>query len=214
MRTRYDTVLLPFIFIVGCPGRPVIPVPDTGTNANVPPERTTGRGTNAWVVLHRDTQMHTFKLLWSGMTQTRPQPFLSSSRGASFFILGYQDAAPNAPEHRENTKIFHLMCHQVAILMRHLMQNFLENYGCGCVWAFKLRALGHTDNPLGGKNTKRRKKRKNKIFMDCPGFWGGSCLCIFSPMRNYPTTKKEHTTKKCSPTQTRDNPTNMFMFMC
>ena len=22
-----------------------------------------------------------------------------------------------------------------AVLMRHQMQNFLENYGCGCVWA-------------------------------------------------------------------------------
>ena len=28
VRTRYDTVLLPFISTVRCPGRPVIPVPD------------------------------------------------------------------------------------------------------------------------------------------------------------------------------------------
>ena len=28
VRTRYDTVLLPFISIVRCPGRPVISVPD------------------------------------------------------------------------------------------------------------------------------------------------------------------------------------------
>ena len=29
VHTRYDMVLLPFISIVRCPGRPVIPVPDT-----------------------------------------------------------------------------------------------------------------------------------------------------------------------------------------
>ena len=45
------------------------------------------------------------------MAQPRPRPFLSSSRGAPFFILG----APKfyTVEHRENTKIFHLMCHQM-----------------------------------------------------------------------------------------------------
>ena len=36
VRMRYDTVLLPFISIVRCPGRPVIPVPDESPYQVVP----------------------------------------------------------------------------------------------------------------------------------------------------------------------------------
>ena len=38
-------------------------------------------------------------------------------------------------EHRETTKIFHLMCHQMPFWRGIRCKTFLENYGCGCVWA-------------------------------------------------------------------------------
>ena len=67
------------------------------------------------------------------------QPFLSSSRGAPFFIFGVpSDAAPNARPAQWNTeerhKDFQLIRH-IKCLMWHQMQNFLEDCGCGCVWA-------------------------------------------------------------------------------
>ena len=38
-------------------------------------------------------------------------------------------------EHRETTKIFHPMCHQLPFWCGIRCKTFLENYGCGCVWA-------------------------------------------------------------------------------
>ena len=38
-------------------------------------------------------------------------------------------------EHRETTKIFHLMCHHMPFWCGIRCKTFLENYGCGCVWA-------------------------------------------------------------------------------
>ena len=38
-------------------------------------------------------------------------------------------------EHRETTKIFHLMCHQMLFWCGIRCKTFLDNYGCGCAWA-------------------------------------------------------------------------------
>ena len=38
-------------------------------------------------------------------------------------------------EHRETTKTFHLMRHQVPFWCGIRCKTFLEHYGCGCVWA-------------------------------------------------------------------------------
>ena len=38
-------------------------------------------------------------------------------------------------EHRENAKIFHLTCHQMPFWCGIRCKTFLENYGCGRVWA-------------------------------------------------------------------------------
>ena len=56
-----------------------------------------------------------------GTAHPRPPPFLSSSRGAAFSILGYpwmlnQMPSLHTEEPRENAKTLHLMCHQVPFL--------------------------------------------------------------------------------------------------
>ena len=58
----------------------------------------------------------------------------------------------------------------------------------------------------------RTKNTETKFSQDCPGIWGGFCLCAFSPPQG--TTLKKHMYKFLAPTQSRDNPENLFMFMC
>ena len=58
----------------------------------------------------------------------------------------------------------------------------------------------------------KKKTRKQNFHGIVPGFWGGFCLCVFfSPIRNDP---KKHINKILAPTQSRDNPANLFMFTC
>ena len=56
-----------------------------------------------------------------------------------FSFLGYPRMPHQMPfytvEHRETTKIFHLMCHQMPFWCGMRCKTFLEDYGCGCVWA-------------------------------------------------------------------------------
>ena len=58
----------------------------------------------------------------------------------------------------------------------------------------------------------KKKTRKQNIHGIVPGFWGEFCLCVFSPPKGM--TRKKHINKILAPTQSRDNPANLFMFMC
>ena len=57
----------------------------------------------------------------------------------------------------------------------------------------------------------KNKTRKQNFHGIVPEFCGEFCLCVFSPIRNE---KKKHINKFLAPTQSRDNPANLFMFMC
>ena len=53
------------------------------------------------------------------------------------------------------------------------------------------------------------------MFRIVPGFWGWFCLCVFLPHKEWKKKKKKkHINKILAPTQSRDNPANLFMFMC
>ena len=55
---------------------------------------------------------------------------------------------------------------------------------------------------------------ENKLFTGLSrDFWGNFVYVFFSPIRNDPK-KKKHINKFLAPTQSRDNPANLFMFMC
>ena len=61
------------------------------------------------------------------------------SRGPILHFWGTPGCHTKCPfytvEHRENAKIFHLMCHQMLFSCGIRCKTFLEDYGCGCVWA-------------------------------------------------------------------------------
>ena len=61
------------------------------------------------------------------------------SRGPTFHFWGSPRMTHQMPfytvEHRETTKIFHLMCHQMPFWCGIRCKTFLEDYGCGCDWA-------------------------------------------------------------------------------
>ena len=54
----------------------------------------------------------------------------------------------------------------------------------------------------------KTKAHKQNYQRDCPRIWGGFCLCAFLPHKERPEKKK------LPPTQSWDNPANLFMFMC
>ena len=63
------------------------------------------------------------------------------------------------------------------------------------------------------KERKQRIKKKhlNTNFTGLSwDFWGEFCLCVF-PHKEWP--EKKHINKFLAPTQSRDNPTNLFMFI-
>ena len=67
---------------------------------------------------------------------------------------------------------------------------------------------------LGAKRKHvKTKTHKHKNFTGLSqDFWGGILFYVFfSPIRNDP---KKHINKILPPTQSRDNPANLFMFMC
>ena len=69
------------------------------------------------------------------------------------------------------------------------------------------------------QNTIKNKKRKQNFHRIVPGFLEGFCLCVFSPTRNdlsppQGMTPKKHMNEFLTPAQSRDNPANLFMFMC
>ena len=57
----------------------------------------------------------------------------------------------------------------------------------------------------------KKKTHKQNFQGIVPGFWGGSCLCVFSSPQGM--TRKKHINKNLPPTQSRDNPAHLFMFM-
>ena len=67
------------------------------------------------------------------------------------------------------------------------------------------------------KKHAKKKTRKQKFHGIVPGFLGefcffNVCVCFFlSPIRNDPKNTLKHI---FAPTQSRDNPANLFMFMC
>ena len=62
------------------------------------------------------------------------------------------------------------------------------------------------------KKTHKEKTCKQNFHGIIPGFWGEFCLCVlFSPIG---MTRKKHINNFLAPTQSRDNPANLFMFMC
>ena len=81
------------------------------------------------------------KCMYEPPAQPRQRPFLSSSRGAPFSFLGYPQMTHQMPllhsgsGTQRNHKHFHLMCHQMPFWCGIRCKLFLENYGCGCVWA-------------------------------------------------------------------------------
>ena len=84
-------------------------------------------------------------LFSQGSAQLRDGPtttttiFESISRGPTFHFWGTPGWRTKCPfyivEHRETTMIFHLMCHQMPFWWGIRCKTFLEDYGCGCVWA-------------------------------------------------------------------------------
>ena len=63
------------------------------------------------------------------------------------------------------------------------------------------------------QKTHKEKKHVNKTFTGLSRDLGGNFVCVFfSPIRNDP--KKTHKKKILPPAQSRDNPANLFMFMC
>ena len=67
------------------------------------------------------------------------------------------------------------------------------------------------DGWLGAKKHTKKKKHVNKCSRDCPGFFWGGCLCVFSlPHKDWP---QKHINRFFAPTQSRENPANLFMFM-
>ena len=65
---------------------------------------------------------------------------------------------------------------------------------------------------IGRKKHIKKETRKQNFHGMIPGFWGGFLfMCFFSPIPNDP---KENKNKFLPPTQSRDNPANLFLFMC
>ena len=64
----------------------------------------------------------------------------------------------------------------------------------------------------------KNKTRKQKFHGIVPGFWGGDFVYVFSPPKGMTRRKKTHTHINTflapPPPQSRDNPANLFMFMC
>ena len=71
-----------------------------------------------------------------------------------------------------------------------------------------------------GANTERKKKKINANSWDCPGIWGWILfMCFFfSRIKKRPEKKKKRHINKnykiVPPTQSRDNPAHLFMFIC
>ena len=63
----------------------------------------------------------------------------------------------------------------------------------------------------GTKKHIKKKTRKQDFHGIVPGFWGDS-VYVFSPPKEM--TRKKHINKFLAPTQSRDNPANLFMFVC
>ena len=65
---------------------------------------------------------------------------------------------------------------------------------------------------LGANKNKRRIKHRNTIFTGLSqDFCFGFCLCVFLHHVEWP---KKNINKFLPPTQSRDNPANLFMFIC
>ena len=61
------------------------------------------------------------------------------------------------------------------------------------------------------KPPKKNKYINQKLTEFLPGFSGDFCLCVFLHHEDWP---KKHRNKFSPPTRSRDNPPNLFMFMC
>ena len=57
----------------------------------------------------------------------------------------------------------------------------------------------------------KTKTRKQNFSGIVPRFWGGFYLCVFLPHEEWP--EQKNINKFWAPTQSRDNPANLLMFM-
>ena len=69
---------------------------------------------------------------------------------------------------------------------------------------------------LGSLKTLKEKTSKQNVQGIVLGFfWGGGfCVCLFSLPKRQGMTRKKRMNKILAPTQSRDNPANLFMFLC
>ena len=76
----------------------------------------------------------------------------------------------------------------------------------------KTKNSGVYPEMASNKKTHKEKKHLNKIFTGLSRDFGGDFVYVFfSPIRNDP---KKYINKFLAPTQSQDNPANLFMFMC
>ena len=94
-----------------------------------------------------------------------------------------------------------------------LLPSRLSCGGMLCIWGCEQLTPGAICIfPTLGAKDKWRKKHINTIFTGmCRDFGGDFVYVFFSPKRNDPP---KHANKYLTPSQSRDSPRNLFMFMC